>query len=135
MYELTVFSHFDAAHFLKAYKGKCAREHGHRWKVEICLKGEMLDSGNMLMDFSVVKKELNSLLDLQLDHYQLNTQLCEDNPTAEYLARYIFHNLTTRDDKLVKLAWVCVWESPECGMKFYPTGKEIGEINDHNTDF
>ncbi len=34
--------HFDAAHQLPNYSGKCANLHGHRWEVEVVVneKGE-----------------------------------------------------------------------------------------------
>ena len=35
MYELRVKDHFDAAHYIADYKGKCHRMHGHRWEVEV----------------------------------------------------------------------------------------------------
>ncbi len=35
MYTLKVKSHFDAAHRIRDYKGKCSRTHGHRWDVEV----------------------------------------------------------------------------------------------------
>lgn len=42
MYVLKTNSSFDSAHFLSGYKGKCSNIHGHRWKVEIQVKGEKL---------------------------------------------------------------------------------------------
>ena len=33
MYQLFVEEHFDAAHYLPNYHGKCERLHGHRFKV------------------------------------------------------------------------------------------------------
>ena len=43
MYELTVEKTFDSAHYLEHYDGDCARMHGHTYKVQICVAGEMLD--------------------------------------------------------------------------------------------
>jgi len=140
MYRLQVKDHFDAAHFLKGYEGKCNREHGHRWDVEICLEGKDLDKINMLIDFSVVKKIMKTLLD-RLDHYQLNEQLQEDNVTAEYLARWFYGSfelaLNTmpmpggwKNDptaKGIRLARVTIWESPECCIKYSPDMKATGE--------
>ena len=38
MYFIQAEDHFDAAHFLAGYEGKCRNLHGHRWRVvaEVC---------------------------------------------------------------------------------------------------
>ena len=130
-FRLQVKDHFDAAHYLKGYEGKCNREHGHRWDVEVVIEGSRLDSINMLIDFSFVKKTMKLILD-ELDHYQLNEQLEEDNPTAEYLARWFYRRFATKLDMEVKLLGVemhlervTIWESPECCIKYY-------EVEDKN---
>jgi 6-pyruvoyltetrahydropterin/6-carboxytetrahydropterin synthase len=35
MYEIVVEKHFDAAHYLREYKGKCENMHGHRYGVHV----------------------------------------------------------------------------------------------------
>jgi 6-pyruvoyltetrahydropterin/6-carboxytetrahydropterin synthase len=35
MYQISVEQHFDAAHFLRGYQGKCEALHGHRFRVVI----------------------------------------------------------------------------------------------------
>ena len=131
MYELCVKTHFDAAHRLVGYVGKCNREHGHRWDVEVCLRGRKLDSINMLVDFVEVKSALKKLLDVYLDHWQLNEKLREPNPTAEYLAKWLFVSLDKLHwPKSVKLVWTCVWESPDCCVKYSPTMESTGERDD-----
>jgi len=120
MYRLQVKSHFDAAHFIRDYPGKCSRMHGHRWEVEVVLEGRKLDNRNILVDFAQVKELLGSLVD-SVDHYQLNERF-EDEPnvTAEYLAKWFYDCLT----ELIKYEWarvvgVTVWESPDCCVKYY----------------
>ena len=56
MFKLRVKKHFDSAHCIADYAGKCSRMHGHRWDVEVVLGGEKLDAMNILVDFSEVKK-------------------------------------------------------------------------------
>ena len=34
MYTVSVQAHYDSAHFLRKYEGKCERMHGHRYVVE-----------------------------------------------------------------------------------------------------
>ena len=135
-FRLQFKTHFDAAHHIRDYLGKCSREHGHRWEVEEVLEGTKLNSKNMLVDFASVKKMLEDLVDAKLDHWNLNKTLTEPNVTAEYLARWIYRELedllhavsTTpplnheiRDAVVrgLKLVSVTVWESPECCVKYY----------------
>lgn len=118
MYTLRVKSHFDAAHFIKDYPGKCSRMHGHRWEVEVTIRGGKLDTMNMLADFSDVKKTLSGLLK-GLDHYVLNTQLNEDRVTAEFLAEWMYTYLSPY---LAELSVVTVWESPECSVGYSKGG-------------
>lgn len=120
MYQLSVKTHFDAAHWLEEYEGKCNRLHGHRWEVEVVLTGEELDERNMLVDFGDVKAELGKILNSRLDHYCLNKTLEIDNPTAEYLAKWLYEALTLPAHMAeVDITSVKVWESPECCVEYY----------------
>lgn len=121
MYRLQVKTYFDAAHYITDYPGKCSRTHGHRFGVEAMLEGKDLDDMNILVDFGVVKDQLKEIIDSKLDHYLLNESLAEDNLTAEFLARYIFTYLRGywKTPSKVKLVSVSVWESPDCGVKYY----------------
>ncbi len=132
-FRLQVKTHFDAAHHLDGYPGKCARVHGHRWDVEVVIEGFKLGSLNMLIDFTVVKKVLKELIDELLDHYDLNESLQVDLPTAEYLAKWFFDRFDTRlkvetgDCKDIWLSRTCIWESPECCVKYYRTKGDNGK--------
>ncbi len=123
MYQLKVKDHFDAAHFIKDYPGKCSRMHGHRWDVEVCLQGGTLGKLNMLIDFVVVKEIMKSLLG-KLDHYVLNEQLHEENLTAEFLAKEIYKEFEYKLSRVgdepagVGLKSVTIWESPECMVMY-----------------
>jgi len=118
MYQLKVKSHIDAAHYIKDYKGKCQRMHGHRWEIEIVLEGSDLNEMNMLVDFSVVKDSLKHVLE-NLDHYVLNEQLGEPNVTAEFLSKWLYDQMQRRlDDESSRLSEVSVWESPDCCITY-----------------
>ncbi|MCR5834714.1 MAG: 6-carboxytetrahydropterin synthase QueD [Selenomonadaceae bacterium] len=98
MYELTVRSAFEAAHFINGYEGKCARLHGHNWEVVAVVRGKTLDKLDMLIDFKIIRAELNKVLS-EFDHQFLNNleTFAKDNPTAENLARKIFDNLSAAE--------------------------------------
>ena len=90
MYQARVEAEFSAAHFLSHYHGKCERLHGHNYRVRLWVRGEDLDEGGMLADFSVLKKALNEALEI-LDHSNLNDmEVFKNDPSAERIAKYIF---------------------------------------------
>ena len=123
MYELTVKSEFEAAHFIKNYPGKCARLHGHNWTVEALAQGSQLNELGILIDFKILKAELNKILD-ELDHQFLNElEIFKiQNPTAENLARVIFEKLSASEifNDTAKLKAVKVYESPKSCVTYYP---------------
>lgn len=119
MYILRVKSHFDAAHRLEDYDGKCSRLHGHRWDVEIRVVGETLDDINMLVDFGYLKQKLKAILDGVCDHYGLNESLQESNPTAEFIAQWLYTELIRTSNDLPGLIQsVRIWESPDCSVEY-----------------
>ncbi|MCR6546328.1 6-carboxytetrahydropterin synthase QueD [Dehalobacterium formicoaceticum] len=121
MFEISVQDHFDAAHFLKEYQGKCAKIHGHTWQVEIKIQGEDLDKTGMVVDFSVVKNELKKVLD-PLDHVLINelTAFHETNPTAENISCYIFQEMSKAlSNYPVWVSRVTVWESPGAAAAYF----------------
>ncbi len=93
MYEVRVTADFAAAHFLRDYNGKCENLHGHNYKVYAHVRGEKLNEGGMLMDFSALKKALREVCK-NLDHTNLNDMsVFEQNPSAERIATYIFDQI------------------------------------------
>jgi len=116
MYQLTVKSHFDAAHKLEGYKGACANLHGHTFKYQVVLESEKLDKMDMVVDFKDVKAQLK-VLETRLDHKYLNESLMMIRPTAEALANVIFLDLRRVFGSMVKK--VEVWESDECSVSYW----------------
>lgn len=117
MFQVCVQLHFDAAHFIRNYDGKCANLHGHRWNVVVCIEGEKLDDLGILIDFGDVKQAMQKSLTL-LDHSLINDLPFFGakglNPTAENLARFLYTEL--KRDLVLKenhLAWVKINESPD----------------------
>ncbi|MDD1666839.1 MAG: 6-carboxytetrahydropterin synthase [Methanomicrobiales archaeon] len=56
--ETTIYKEvfFDASHRLLHYEGKCRNLHGHRWRVEVWLRGEPDSETGILVDFNVIKE-------------------------------------------------------------------------------
>ena len=90
MYQARVETEFSAAHFLSHYQGKCENLHGHNYRVRLWVKGEKLDEGGMLVDFTLLKKALNEAIS-PLDHSNLNDmEIFQNDPSAERIAKFIF---------------------------------------------
>jgi len=93
MYHARVEEEFSAAHFLSQYNGKCEKLHGHNYRVRIWFRGEKLNEGGMLVDFSVLKKMLREVLAV-LDHSNLNNlEIFDNDPSAERIAKFIFDEI------------------------------------------
>jgi 6-pyruvoyltetrahydropterin/6-carboxytetrahydropterin synthase len=88
-----VFS-IEAAHRLPNVPPahKCARLHGHSFRVEIHLSGPVGGETGWVMDFADIKEAFQPLF-AQLDHHYLNEVEGLSNPTSEYLARWIWQRL------------------------------------------
>ena len=71
IYELKTDAHFDAAHFLTDYHGKCENLHGHRWNVEVGIAVDELQASgtekDMVCDFSKFKRIVRETVD-EFDH-------------------------------------------------------------------
>jgi 6-pyruvoyltetrahydropterin/6-carboxytetrahydropterin synthase len=122
MYEIVVEKHFEAAHFLRGYRGKCENVHGHRYGVVVRLKAAGLNDIGLAYDFTDVKRHLNAILE-KFDHTLLNDVSPFDkiNPSAENIASTICRELTARlTGEPVTISAVEIWENPQQGVIYSP---------------
>ena len=104
MFEVRVNTDFAAAHFLRDYNGKCENLHGHNYKVYAHVRGNALNEGGMLLDFTELKRALKSVC-ARLDHTNLNDmEVFDQNPSAERIAKFIFDSILAMIPSLVKTA-------------------------------
>ncbi|MFQ6084280.1 MAG: 6-pyruvoyl tetrahydropterin synthase family protein [Candidatus Aminicenantia bacterium] len=108
---LKVSDKFQAAHFLKDYKGKCEKIHGHTFKVEVQIKVSKLNKTGIGIDFIEIKEKLSKILP---DHRLLN-EIYEFNPSAENLSKYFFNELK----KYFPVEKVVVWESEDASAEYF----------------
>jgi 6-pyruvoyltetrahydropterin/6-carboxytetrahydropterin synthase len=115
MFVVTVQAHYDSAHYLRNYQGKCERLHGHRYVVELALATDELDRAGIAFDFVDVKKHLRELAD-HLDHNNLNDMPPFDTlePSAENQAKYFYDEMKRRLPPRMAEAilYAKVWETP-----------------------
>ncbi len=100
---------FEAAHFLPTFPEghKCRRLHGHSFKVEVIVAGEVDPEKGYLVDYGEIKRAVNPICDL-LDHRLLNDIDGLDNPTSEMIALWLWEKLC---EQLPLLAEIIVHET------------------------
>ena len=126
-------------HRVLNHRSICKGLHGHRYKAEICVEGELIDKSGvseegMVIDFADIKKTAQKLIQEELDHAFMVWDRDEEllaffkhskghkpvivpfTPTAENVAAYIFHIL---EDKFMDvyetglhLQSIKLWETP-----------------------
>nr|WP_294518742.1 6-carboxytetrahydropterin synthase QueD [uncultured Rhodopila sp.] len=103
---------FEAAHRLPNVPPahRCHRMHGHSYRVELRLQGEVDPVTGFVADFFDIESAFQPLLD-RLDHNCLNEIEGLENPTAEHIAIWIWDRLRST---LSQLAAVVVYETPNC---------------------
>jgi 6-pyruvoyltetrahydropterin/6-carboxytetrahydropterin synthase len=124
MYRVSVEAHFDAAHYLRGYQGKCEKLHGHRYRVVACIQAGATSSADLAYDFTDLKKELKRLLE-RFDHTCLNevSPFDQSNPSAENIARTVYEELSCKLVNMpedASLESVTVWESPGSWVEYRP---------------
>ena len=106
----------EAAHFLPNVPAghKCRRMHGHSFRIEVHVSGDVGAQTGWVMDFADLKQAFQPLYD-QLDHNLLNDIEGLDNPTSENLARWIWTRLA---ETLPGLSKVVVQETCNAGCSY-----------------
>jgi len=117
MYRLRVGTTFDAAHNILTSNGKCERLHGHTWKIELFVSGPKTEATGMVVDFTILKANLQELAD-KLDHTYLNELTEIGNPTSENISKYAYKHLKKTIPNCVKLEKIRVWESPKSWCEY-----------------
>ena len=114
--EITTRMEFDSGHRIPNHKSSCKNLHGHRYAIEVTLKGDIIDKENdsdygMVMDFKDAKELIRKTIvepwdhaflvyekDLEVIHF-LNslkghkTVILDKVPTAENMALIAFNLL------------------------------------------
>jgi 6-pyruvoyltetrahydropterin/6-carboxytetrahydropterin synthase len=111
---------FEAAHRLPNVPAghKCARLHGHSFRCEVHVRGEVGETSGWIMDFGDMKRAFAPLHE-ELDHNFLNDIKGLENPTSEVLARWIWRGLV---DALPGLSAVVIRETCTSGCIYRGEG-------------
>lgn len=127
MFRVSREIHFCYGHRLLQYDGKCKHLHGHNGKAIISIEADQLDPLGMVMDFSEIKRVVQTWIDTTLDHKMLlhkddpvlpalrqlgePVHVMEVNPTAENIARLIHDFVASRGYPVTE---VQLWETESC---------------------
>lgn len=130
---------WDMGHRVMNHRSVCKGLHGHRYKAEICIEGNLVEENDaseegMVIDFSDIKSISKQLIHDKLDHafmvWDKDFELLEFfkiakghkpvivpfTPTAENVAKYIFKHLKDKFKDTyntgVTLHSVKLWETP-----------------------
>lgn len=100
---------FEAAHVLPFHPGKCARMHGHSYRLEVAIRGPIRSEGparGMIEDFDTIKQIVRREVVDVLDHQTLNDFI--ENPTAEHIVLWIWKRVAAHLPGLDELV---LWET------------------------
>jgi 6-pyruvoyltetrahydropterin/6-carboxytetrahydropterin synthase len=92
--ELVKDFRFEAAHWLPNVPDghKCRRIHGHSFRGEVAVRGEIDPVTGWVIDFADLKRAVDPIV-ARLDHYLLNEIEGLENPTAEIVAMWIWKHV------------------------------------------
>ncbi|WP_439241212.1 6-carboxytetrahydropterin synthase QueD [Lonepinella sp. BR2474] len=131
MFKVSKEFSFDMAHILDGHDGKCQNLHGHTYKLQVEVSGDLVADGakkGMVIDFTDVKTVVKHAILDPMDHafiYDTTSQreckianlLNELNSktfgipvrtTAEEMARFMFNRLKTE----LPISAIRLWETP-----------------------
>ena len=109
----------------KSVFGKCAGPHGHDYKIELFLTGTIDAETGLVINGYDVDAIVQPFLDQNVDHKFLNTDIAffkMHQPTAEWIAVWIFTELAPRFPKHVTLKKVRVFETQNLAAEYPVVG-------------
>ncbi|NBI14055.1 6-carboxytetrahydropterin synthase QueD [[Haemophilus] felis] len=132
MFKIAKEFSFDMAHMLDGHDGKCQNLHGHTYKLQVEIAGELHQSGaksGMVMDYSDLKAMVKTHILEPMDHAFIYDTTSEREcqvakllneldsktfgmparTTAEQMAKFMFDRLTTVG---LPVSLIRLWETP-----------------------
>ena len=107
---------FEAAHTLPSLPDdhKCRQMHGHSFKVEILVEGEVDETVGWVYDHKCISKAMAPLLEM-MDHAYLNDIEGLESPTIEIMAAWFWRKLEL---DLSGLCEIVIYETPTARCSF-----------------
>lgn len=144
MIEVTKAVEWDMGHRVPNHKNKCRNPHGHRYRLEVTLRGEVIQtagssSEGMVFDFGDMKQLMLTHVHDVLDHgfmiyekdrilldmfesqkEQFKLIVVSFVPTAEKLAYWCFQQLKDNIPSSIVISRCRVFETPSSFADYYP---------------
>jgi 6-pyruvoyltetrahydropterin/6-carboxytetrahydropterin synthase len=133
MYYLSKMFEVPISHRLSKHLGRCHLFHGHNLKISVEIKSEKLNSNDMVMDFSELKKIVNDIIS-SWDHgmfinncdketiEKLNCDLhtFDCDPTSEVLCEYLYFKMKDSLDTHIDvfIHSISIWETENSKSTF-----------------
>jgi 6-pyruvoyltetrahydropterin/6-carboxytetrahydropterin synthase len=127
MFEVSREFRFCYGHRLLGHPGKCRHLHGHNARAVVTVAAAELDQLGMVVDFADIKTGLGAWIKEHLDHrlllrgddpllpllqqHQEPLFVMQENPTAENIAKLIFHRAQMAGLPAVQVQF---WETDDC---------------------
>lgn len=111
---------FEAAHHLPGYPGKCARPHGHGYRLDVTVEGPIRMDG-LVFDFYDLKRIVNERVVEKLDHRDLNELM--PLPSAENIAVWIRDQLRSAPLVGVRVCEIRLYETEDAWVTL--TGDDL----------
>ena len=126
-------SYFEASHRLLHYEGKCFRLHGHQWRAEFWIEGDLAPDSMILVDYNLVKEVV-----ARYDHEVILNRadpmveclskfqevvITDGDPTSELLAGRMAKELEeecSRNGIAARVTKCRIWESTSCYAEWTP---------------
>lgn len=127
-FTVRVEARFEAAHYLREYRGISEPLHGHSYKVEADLtaRGGGLDADAIAVDFVSAKRKLEGITK-KLDYGCINDvpPFTDVNPSAENIAEWLAGELQRAvDDENAVVTAVTLWEGPVNSVTYRPNNSD-----------
>jgi 6-pyruvoyltetrahydropterin/6-carboxytetrahydropterin synthase len=120
-FTVRVEARFEAAHYLREYRGISEPLHGHSYKVEadLAARGGGIDSDAIAVDFISARQKLEHLAK-KLDYGCINDVPPFDaiNPSAENIAQWFHRELSAAIANEGIVRAITVWEGPVNSVTF-----------------
>ena len=121
MFEVWKDFTFESAHRLPNHGGKCARLHGHSYRMRVTCSSDELTkigpSAGFVIDYYDIRRAVEPIVEDLLDHRYLNESTKLENPTVELLAEWLWGLLKP---KLRSLSEIEIQETCTAGIKYRP---------------
>tara|TARA_Y100000590_G_C15695011_1_gene1004794 strand:+ start:856 stop:1230 length:375 start_codon:yes stop_codon:yes gene_type:complete len=81
----------------------CKKMHGHTFNIKVTVKAEINNKDGFVIDFYDIDRIFNKHIHQRIDHTILNDVKGLENPTSEYLCKWIWDNLEKYLDDLYEI--------------------------------